>query len=359
VGYNNRRLFDTKSTHFKNAGHVLFIPGLSLHAGVAAPGYLQANLYNFAMEADGYWLWTMAALTQNIRGGSVGIQKDKTAAEYWTAIKEANDEINKKLSLGESYKTALTVKKPRPEWRKEDVRRILDMARNSKVFTDKPLDGGAEGTVFRGSQFVVVRVGDDKTLSFRLKSVPFYGYGAGFLIFNPEGEIVKDMIELQPGETRDFTFNDISSGLYALIIDGNIDAWEVRFDKNPRAFVSLSSFNTTSADKCVPGRHFFYVPTGVGVFSAKFKIRSPYRKHGDYTVRMSPLGSGAWRERKLDEKQKVAGGVMDINVNVAENEDGKIWEVDYSPAWGVSFLFGSMIPPFIGDSPSKMLIPAN
>jgi len=116
VGWGDRARKDLEK--FRKWGAHVAYGGTLWYAGYppAEPHALPAQMYNFAMQAAGYWIWPGQSLHLDFTRLPVHRGVPATLPEYWRAMVLANREIDRKMANPGGYESPLSIIKPGLVW---------------------------------------------------------------------------------------------------------------------------------------------------------------------------------------------------------------------------------------------------
>ncbi len=116
IGWGDRARKDMAK--FRDMGAHVVYGGALWYGGYppAEPHALAAQMYNFAMQAAGYWIWPGNDLHRNWTRVPVHRGVPAWLPDYWLAMVMANREIERKMKAPAAYRSPLAVIKPGLVW---------------------------------------------------------------------------------------------------------------------------------------------------------------------------------------------------------------------------------------------------
>ncbi len=334
---------------FQQAGlYVAFVPGLWI--GKFHAEDLANNAYFCACAGDGYWLFTTSSLDGDPRKKGGDYWCPDSAEEYFLALKNANSDLTQRdehpnFDPGRELKPARPILRP--------VRRRKFHVENLTMFGPQPPAGKKqwEPTHLRGPALVITSANSGQEVVFDLAchQVGRYRDAAAFVALDEqENRLAEGHVSFR--ETKTFRFTAPHDGLFILQLDGGANAYSVNIHGRPEVYQADPALSLCG--RAAP--LYFLVPAGTKEFT--FKLKTGAELETVHFSVVTPVQEIA-AER--------AGGFptgLEMKITVPAGQDGKPWRLDLHKAKtgvfeDVSVSFSDQIPPYLAESPDRLLVP--
>jgi hypothetical protein len=178
--------------------HTRFLGGLSLthhSAEQVAP-----QLYALGTHGDGFWLYSLASLAAPTEQVAASSRVPDLQAEYWSAFRVANDELNRFVASNGQHVSPLVRRLKATETRLTLSRRVLEPI--SQALPKLPLSGDETRLRRSNTAFVLLQQGEMLRLSARSVAASQQTNDGQLRVLDPEGrEVLNRTIPLGQTET--------------------------------------------------------------------------------------------------------------------------------------------------------------
>jgi hypothetical protein len=332
--------------------HVVLCPGLWLKQFL--PQEIPGHLYFMADGTTGYWLYTTYSLDTPPEKMPAGYRLPAPQADYWQAIKQANDEIVQRNAEGPGYQTSLRIV------RAPAVERVAGALREMPRPADLRPAPGAQGgpaepppapTYVRGQARYYVLAEAGETLTFQIQTHRLGAYQdiAAYVVAGPDGKIIVSG-DAPLGEPAVHELRAEQAGVYEVVIVGKSNPFSAAIGARYSVLVAPDG-RVATCKHCA--RMYFHVPADVDTFA----------------IRVEGTGSGETAKltvfdpdgRAVGEADTEGGPDAQVAVQAAPEQRGRAWSLLLEKGrTGIqedaTLVLDSKLPPYLADREAATLV---
>ncbi len=326
---------------------IVLVPGFNF-LKISEPQAWKMHLYEFAREADGYWLYPGARLVQKTMGDAGGL------AEAFAAIRGANSEIRAYMESPQRT-SPLDFRTQAPhESEKAHMHELLDLAAvltPAPAAGDKRTAGITPAALRSGNVDLLIKAGPNEPIDFSVSGKGHFsvydnqGRLKAMRAFNPKG--VSLSLEVDTNAIYSVIVKTANAKLGASITvanqywafrgvsTGTSQGWTARFLQRPGL-----------------GPFYFYVPEGTKFF----RMYISDKKRGSFAAVHDPEGREVLRQEAGFKGDDTEHARQDVEIPVFPGQDGKVWSVHGTAGTGLPFMVVYGIPDLFNPDPNRLLI---